>query len=453
MRPLVCINNMLHRTIALSLLLLAPTVLNGAAPDWQQILGPSQAKLPDPLPDIIWRTDLSKALAEAQQSNRPLFVTLRCLPCKQCSSFDKDVMEGGPLLSPLLSQFITVRLTDANSIDLRLLPVQSYQDLDISWWGYFLSPQGRLYAIFGGKDHVSDATRISPQALANTMNRVLSHHYDPRRQSWTIDGPAPDMGGEPRSVRQFAGFDSWYSRGGPELKKQTCIHCHQVSEIIRQPAIDAGKFDKVRDTQIWPLPENVGIVLDRDDGLLVKSVQTNSPAAAAGIKAGDSLAVAGERRLFGQADFRGVLHRGPQGAGAIAVMWIRDGKIMSGNVNVSDGWRKTILDWRMSLSQGNIGHGPAFFPLAMSDAERKRFNITKDAMGVKPFIYKDSVATKAGLKGNHMIVAVNGQSPNVVGRSFEWWFRSNFNPGDEIVLSVEEKPGEAKEIRYILPKE
>ena len=453
MRLLGCIKNMFNRTIPVTwmIALLAPSAF--AAPNWEQILGPSQAKLPEPLPDIIWRTDLQKAMAESQQTNRPLFVTLRCLPCKQCSAFDKDVMEGGPLLSPLLSQFITVRLTDAKAIDLRLLPVQTHQDLDISWWGYFLSPQGRIYGIFGGKDHVSDATRISPQALATTMKRVLDHHYDPRRENWNIDGPTPDMNGELRSITQFPGFDSWYSRGGPETKKQTCIHCHQVSEVLRQPAIDAGTFDKIRDTQIWPLPENVGIVLDRDDGLLVKSVQPNSPAAAAGIKAGDSLAVAGERKLFGQADFRGVLHRGPQGAGSIPLKWIRDGKIMSGNLNVSDGWRKTILDWRMSISQGNISHGPAFFPLAMSKAERQRFNIPDNAMGVKPFIYKDSVATKAGLKGNHMITAVNGQSPNVVGRSFEWWFRSNFNPGDEIVLSVQEEPGKSKEIRFILPRE
>ncbi|HEV8293078.1 MAG TPA: thioredoxin family protein, partial [Tepidisphaeraceae bacterium] len=210
---------MIHRNIFIALFVsLLSAALAAATPNWDQILGPSQAKLPNPLPHIIWRTDLQKALAEAQQTNRPLFVTLRCLPCKQCSAFDKDVMEGGPLLSPLLSQFITVRLTDAKAIDPRLLPMETHQDMDISWWGYFLSPQGRLYAIFGGKDHVSDATRISPQALANTMRRVLAHHYDPRRENWNIDGPAPDMSGELRSVTQFPGFDSWFSRGGPELK-------------------------------------------------------------------------------------------------------------------------------------------------------------------------------------------------------------------------------------------
>src|SRR5258705_7809038 len=180
-----------------------------AAPNWQEIVGPSQAKPPASQEKVIWRDDLRRALAEAQAQNRPLLVTLRCLRCKQCSAFDKDVMEGGPLLSPLLAQFITVRLTDATAIDLRILPVQGFQDLDISWWGYFLSPQGKIYAIFGGKDHVSDATRISPEALATTMKRVLLHHYDPRRENWDIDGPLPHLSGDPKSATTLPGYDSW----------------------------------------------------------------------------------------------------------------------------------------------------------------------------------------------------------------------------------------------------
>jgi len=74
-------------------------------------------------------------------------------------------------------------------------------------------------------------------------------------------------------------------------------------------------------------------------------------------------------------------------------------------------------------------------------------------MHVKPFIYKNSAPTAAGLKGSHMITAVNGQSPNVWARNFEWWFRSNFNPGDEITLTVQETPGKSMEIKFVLPKE
>src|SRR5688572_5548327 len=63
-----------------------------AARNWSDILGPSQATLPPPQDKIVWRDDVSAALREAAQTGRPVFVTMRCLPCKQCSAFDKDVL-------------------------------------------------------------------------------------------------------------------------------------------------------------------------------------------------------------------------------------------------------------------------------------------------------------------------------------------------------------------------
>src|SRR5436305_5472683 len=128
---------------------------SSAMPPWKEILGPSQGTIP-PAPSfrVTWRTDLPAALAEAKEKQLPLFVTLRCLPCKQCAEFDKEVLDGGSDLDPLLAQFVSVRLTNAAAIDLRIFPVEGFQDLDLSWWGWFLSPDAQVYAVFGGKDHI-----------------------------------------------------------------------------------------------------------------------------------------------------------------------------------------------------------------------------------------------------------------------------------------------------------
>ena len=441
--------------IGLSLLvvLLVPLGAFGGAV-WHQALGPSEGKAPGPMEKVVWRDNLLKALDEAKQSNRPVFVTLRCLPCKQCSAFDKDVLEGGEELSPLLAQFITVRLTDAKAMDMRVLPFEGYQDLDISWWGYFLSPEGRVYGVFGGKDHVSDATRISVSALANTLKRVLAHHYDPRRPAWDVDGPAPKLEGAARPPTELPGYRPWIDKAHKEVKNSACLHCHQVAEVLREPALLAGTFDKQRDTQVWPLPENVGIELDRDHGLLVKGVLPASPAAKAGIKAGDVLGAAQDRKLFGQADFRGVLHRGPKGAGSIPLWYLRDGKVNHAELMVADGWRKTVLDWRMSISQGNIGPDAGFFPLNVGDGERKKLGIGKEQMAVKPYMYGEpTAASRAGLRGSHVVTAVNGKSPAVHGRAFQWWFRQQFNPGDAVTLTVMEGAGRSREINFTLPKQ
>jgi serine protease Do len=426
-------------------------VVAGDAAIWNEILtDETDVKLPAPRPKVEWLTRYAPAFEQAQEENRPLFVTFRCLPCKQCAEFDQDVLDGGTDLDPLLKQFVTVRVTNAEHILLNIFPLEGFQDLDLSWWGYFLSPEGQMYAVFGGKDHVSDSTRISTAALAKTMRRVLEHHYHPRREEWNIDGPTPELTPY-REAYKLPGMKSWIMN---YPQKEGCMHCHQVAEVLRQPAIDAGTFDKLRDTQVWPLPENVGITLARDHGLLVKAVEPGSAAAQAGIKTGDVLAAAGGRRLFGQADFRGVLHRGPKADGEIEVYWLRDGEPRHGTLAVKDGWRKTIIDWRMSVAEGNVGAGPGFFPLRATEEQRRRLGLKRGALAVRAFIGPNNrgPAREAGLKNDDLVVAVNSESPNVEGRSFLVWFRMKYNPGDEVTLTAMDASGKKRKVSYRLER-
>ncbi len=427
----------------------------GTNAPWQEILGPAQGKLPDSGGSFMvkWRTNLTQAISEARRENRPLFVTFRCLPCKQCSAFDKEVLEGGLELDEVLNQFVTVRLTDANDIDLRIFPIEGFADMDLSWWGWFLSPEGKVYGIYGGRDEVSDATRISKPGLINSLSRVLKHHYDPRRSRWNIDGPAPDLTGAARSPKTLPGYDEWAKHGREEIAKQPCLHCHQVNDILRQPSVTAGTFDKQRDFDVWPLPENVGLKVDRDHGLRVTEVMSGSAAEKAGMKAGDVIGAAEGRRCFSQADFRGALHRGPQAAGTMEVYWTRGNEVMSGKLNVKEGWRKTVLDWRMSVSQGIVGSYPGFFPLALNKDKRDKFKLPEESMAVEPYMGKNQTnpAYVAGLRGSDVITAINGESPNIASRGFLVWFVKKFEPGDRVNLSVLDKEGQAREVSYVLP--
>lgn len=421
---------------------------------------PSPSTRPAPLEKVTWHSDLRSALAQAQRENRPVFVTLRCLPCKQCSAFDKSVLEGGPELDPLLKQFVAVRLISTADADRRLLPLQGFQDLDLSWWGYFLSPEGRIYGIFGGRDAVSDATRISVPALANTLRRVLEHHYDTRRPGWeerfNIDGPAAKLEGDAKGPSTYPGFDSWLSHARKETQTQVsagCIHCHQVAEVLRQPKVDAGTFDRDRDLRMWPLPENVGLTLDRDDGLRVTKVTAKSPADEAGFVVGDVLVEAGGRRLFGQTDFRGVLHRAPIGSADIPLHWLHEGSIKEGTLHLVDGWRRTDLGWRKSVADGNIGVGPGFYPLAASASERTARGIPADSMAINPFFGKQTTAAvwQAGMRGNQIITAVGDEHSNITGRPFLVWFHLHHEPGDAVTFTVMDEKGQTRKIECKLP--
>ena len=102
----------------------------------------------------------------------------------------------------------------------------------------------------------------------------------------------------------------------------------------------------------------------------------------------------------------------------------------------------------MSVSQGNIGAGPGFFPLAANPGERKARGIADAGMAVKPFFGPNptSPVWQAGMKRDHVITAVGGDSPNVAGRAFLVWFRRHYEPGDSVTFTVVDGKGEASKV-------
>lgn len=415
---------------------------------WHQILGQSAGSIPaDPGGKVVWRSDFEAALAEAQSTGLPILATWRCLPCKQCAEFDKNVLDGSPALDPLLRRFITVRLIDAAQLDERYFPYKTHQDLDLSWWAYFLSSKGDYYGVFGGKDHVSDKTRISEPALVNSLQRVLAHHYDPRRPSWKIDLPQGTASKTKSGPKDSHGYTLLRQKhpyiDKPHKQYGACIHCHQVGDMQTMEALGNGTFSVEQFTGKWPLPENVGILLDRDDGLLVRQVTPGSAATQAGILAGDRLGMANSTRLFGQADFRGVLHRATFGADSIEVAWLRDGQVHHGTLQVPPGWRKTENSWRKTVYDGVYGPGMGFFPLKGPRAGRGQGLSVRPWMGNKP---AERPVFQTGLRPTMEIIAINGMDKDTETRQLIAWFRLNHKAGDTVTYRV--KGG--REYQYVL---
>lgn len=416
---------------------------------WKKILGPPLGDIPaDPGGKIVWRDDFPAALTEAKRTGRPLLVTWRCLPCEQCAEFDKEILEGSAALDPLLRQFVTVRLTDAGLLDERYFPYRTHQDLDLSWWAYLLSSNGDLYGVFGGKDHVSENTRISEAAFVNTLKRAVTHHYDPRKSSWKIDLPVRHASKSKSGPRTSAGYRLLAKKNphldAPNLEHGSCIHCHQVGDMLNMEALDSGTFKVEQLTEKWPLPENVGILLDRDDGLLVKKIFDGSPAQAAGLQPGDRLGMANETRLFGQADFRGVLHRASHGKDSIEVAWKRNEGILFGSLDVQPGWRANQYAWRKTVYDGVYGPGLGFFPLKGPKAGKGQGLSIKPWMGPKP---NQRPVFTTGLRPGMEIIAIDDMNKDMATRELIAWFRLNHKPGQQITFTVRG----GRKFHFVLP--
>ena len=54
--------------------------------------------------------DFQKAVTEAKKTGKPLFVTFRCVPCKDCKAFDAEVAKGNKVIRELTEKhFISLR--------------------------------------------------------------------------------------------------------------------------------------------------------------------------------------------------------------------------------------------------------------------------------------------------------------------------------------------------------
>lgn len=421
-------------------------------------LATATVEIPEPRKQHEWLEDkdIEDALKLARKENRPVFATVRCLPCKQCSWIDGAIMKPTPELEAKMQNFVCLRITNMRELDARVFKFEQYQDMDCSWWGWFFDPDGRIYSVYGGIDIDGDKSRISVKGLINTMDRVLKYHYHPDRETWNLLGEAPKTRGKADTPLKHDGWKNWAKDNQRADKvladKKECLHCHEVAEVVRQPLFDKQKFDKQADFYVWPYPENIGLELDLDDGLKIKKVIADSPAHKASMQAGDRVDAINGELVFSSTDVRRILNGLPFGDCKIEVL-TRDsnGEGMLMPLELKGDWRKYDLGWRKSVAEANIGAHPGFpWPLA---GDRKAAGVEAGKLCIKPYMPKGPAgnAGDAGLKANDIIIAVDGESPDLVGRAFLAWFRMKYEPGDEITLSVINS-GKKRDITYKVGK-
>ncbi len=85
-------------------------------------------------------------------------------------------------------------------------------------------------------------------------------------------------------------------------------------------------------------------------------------------------------RLFGQADFRGVLHRASYGPDTISLGWTRQQEVLTGELVVAKDWRVTENSWRKTIYSGVYGPNMGFFPLKGPRADEGK------GLSIKPWM-------------------------------------------------------------------
>lgn len=303
-----------------------------------------------------------------------------------------------------------MRLTRVIDVDINLFAF----DFDLTMMTFFLSPEGKVYSRYGGRDSKDAENRLSLAGLRHTMESVLAMH---KSKTPVVAERAVEKPLIPKDI---------------SIAKRGCVHCHNVKE---QQEIDLTKAGQWTRDRVWrfPPPDNVGLIPDVDCGNVIKTVTPDSPAAKAGIEKGDQLRTLNRVPIHSFGDALFALDRAPA-KGAIDVAWERDGKAMSAKLELAEGWKKTDITWRPS-QQHRIPSLKLYGEDLTADG--------KKALGLKPaqlaFRQQKEVsshAARAGFKPGDVIVGIDDLEPEMSMSDFLSLVRRKYLVGDHVNVHV-----------------
>jgi hypothetical protein len=391
--------------------------------------------------------DIARGFAEAKRTGKPLFVTFRCVPCKDCEGFDAEVAKGSELIQQIAAEsFVPVRQVEMKGVDLS----QFQFDHDLNWAAMFLNADGTVYARYGTQSAAGADAYNSIQGLANTMRRVLALHKNYPTNEAELEGK---RGADKpyHTALEMPGLRNKDKLKG-ETARNNCIHCHMIHDAENLAAYEDGTFN---DDLLWryPLPENVGLSINPQSGVRIMKVLAGSAAEKAGLKAGEDVTHVNGQAITSIADIQWVLH-GLKNAGDRVT--VRTDKTGEHQLQLARGWKKNDISWR-----GSLWSLPPKFPVWMppiDEAQRKSLKVPDDET---PLLVKwintgepaGRAARDAGLQEGDVVVAVDGKPMRFEDTPhFVMHVKLNYKPGDELPLTVVGKDGERREVRVKLQR-
>src|SRR5262249_12954827 len=155
---------------------------------------------------------------------------------------------------------------------------------------------------------------------------------------------------------------------------------------------------------IYPLPENIGITLDRDRGNVVEKVVSQSPADRAGLRAGDMVQKLNQFSVASFADAQYALNKAPA-KGEIEAVWLREGQTQTAKLTLADGWRRTNLTWRPSML--DLLPSLPLYGKELTGAERKTLGLTEKQLAFRQGKPVHPQALQMGVREGDVIVGLD----------------------------------------------
>lgn len=349
-------------------------------------------------------------------------------------------------LDTAAADYVPVRVTDLSQLDVANLRF----DFDLTFAAVLMHADGTVYHRYGSRGPDAADGFLSMTSLAQLLRDTLPEHREYDR------APQPPEQATPLPAIELP----WLQQRIAQGQRIDCVHCHNVNDAEFRGRGDRFVPDE-DDVYRFPDPERAGFSLDREHQRRVTAVQEGSPAAKAGLRAGDELLRLGvQPSVRTLADVQWALHHAPAAGTELPLRWQRGDEAHDGTLALTTGWKRCDpRDYRWRPYKWNLSPAPGFGGPALDTAQKRKLGIADDhfAFRVNYLVdwgeqaHRGKAARAAGLQKGDVVVAFAGKHDFVSVEHFHAWVRLTKQVGDEVAIEVL-RNGEKKTLRYALPR-
>ncbi|HAV60846.1 MAG TPA: peptidase [Verrucomicrobiales bacterium] len=381
--------------------------------------------------------DIDKGFAEGSRTGKPVLVVLRCVPCLACAGIDAKVLLEDAELTPLLDQFVCVRVINANALDLSRFQF----DFDLSFSTLIFNGDGTLYGRYGSWTHQKNPREETTAGFRASLEAALALHqgYPANKDQLAGKQGKPSPYATPVDMPTLNGkYNRSLDWDGEVLK--SCVHCHQIGDALRVAHRERKEAIPANLIYPFPGPETLGLELAQDSIARIASVAADSAAKAAGLRAGDELVRLNGQPLISSADVSWVLHHAPA-TGSLAAELRRGGQMMSVAVPLAEDWRRQsdisrrVGTWPMrAMALGGM------FLEDLSDESRSERGLGTDGLALFAKHVgqygEHAAAKKAGFQKDDVIVALDGITRRTSESELIGYLLTKRQPGERVKATV-----------------
>ncbi len=306
-------------------------------------------------------------------------------------------------------------------------------DYDLTFSALLMNVDGTVYHRYGTRAAEEASSRLSMKALSQLLVDSLEDHLE------YLKNPSPP----PRKpILPIEEIPSMATR----LKKDKidCFHCHMVYDSFRKDEQALGTWSR---SEIWkyPLPDQVGLLMEVEDPSLIRKVASSSAAYRSRIRSKDRIIYLEDQRVRSHADIQWVLENASPNATTLRVVVERKGKRKELKLRLRKGWKVSdskVVSWRPTI--WSYRPAPGFGGPMLKPNELAKWKLPKNSWAIRiTYIVnwgenkKDGQnAIQAGLKRGDIVYSVGKKKDFISSQHFQSWFRMGMKPGAKVEIRI-----------------